>query len=124
MKIPFRQGILRYQQDNNGNQTFLQKAAIGNAINLIANTDPTLVTIAQRKNNYLIEERKTVLNAWTNFIAGTDYWLFIDIDMVTGVRTFGSTLLEPKAGPIAPTAPTVDQHWFDTNAPGNCLILV
>lgn len=121
MKIPFRQGILRYQQDNNGNQTFLQKAAIGNAINLIATTDPTLVTIAQRKNNYLIEERKTVLNAWTNFTAGTDYWLFIDIDMVTGVRTFGSSLLAPTAGPIAPTTPIIDQHWFDTNPLVMCM---
>lgn len=121
MKIPFRQGIVRYQKDNTGNQTFLQKASTGNGINLLANTDPTLVTIAQRKNNYLIEERVTVLNAWTNFAAGTDYWLFLDIDMVTGVRTFGSTLVEPKYGPIAPLNPQIDQHWFDTNSLVMCM---
>lgn len=121
MKIPFRQGIVRYQRDNTGNQTFLQKASIGNSINLLATTDPTLVTIAQRKNNYLIEERVTVLNAWTNFNAGTDYWLFLDVDMVTGVRTFGSTTVEPTYGPIAPTTSTTDLHWFDTNASNMCM---
>lgn len=121
MKIPFRQGIVRYQKDNTGNQTFLQRAAIGNAINLMANTDPLLVTIAQRNNNYLIEERVTVPNAWTNFTAGTDYWLYIDIDMVTGERTFGSTLREPTYGPIAPTNPLIDQHWFDTNSMVMCM---
>ena len=121
MKIPFRQGIIRYQKDKAGNQGFLQKASIGNAINLLAGTDPTLVTIAQRRTNYLIEERVTVLNAWSNFQAGTDYWLFIDIDMVTGVRTFGSTLVAPTYGPIAPATPQIDQHWFDTNSLVMCM---
>lgn len=115
MKIPFRQGIVRYQTDNVGNQTFLQRASIGNSINLLANTDPTLVTIAQRRSNYLIEERVTVLNAWTNFTTGMDYWLFIDVDMVTGVRTFGSTIVPPTYGPTAPLNPVPDLHWFDTN---------
>lgn len=121
MKIPFRQGIVRYQKDNAGNQTFLQKASIGNSINLLATTDPTLVTIAQRRSNYLIEERVTVLNAWTNFTAGTDYWLFIDVDMVTGVRTFGSTTVAPTYGPIAPANPVPDLHWFDTNSLVMCM---
>ena len=81
MKIQFRQGIIRYQRDSNGNQTYLQKASGGASINLMANTDPTLVTIAQRNSNYLVEERVTVLDAWSGFSAGVNYWLYIDVDL-------------------------------------------
>lgn len=121
MKISFRQGIIRYQRDKLGNQTFLQRSSSGNNINLMANTDPTLVTIAQRGNNYLIEEKVTVQNAWTGFVAGTDYWLYIDIDMVSGIRTFGSTTLQPTYGTTPPTSPAPDQHWFDTTSLVFCM---
>ena len=113
MKIQFRQGIIRYQRDSNGNQMFLQKASGGSAINLLATNDPTIATIAQRKSNYLVEERVTVLNAWTGFVAGTDYWLYLDLDMVSGERTFGWTTFEPLFGTEEPTDPQVDQHWFN-----------
>lgn len=121
MKISFRQGIIRYQKDKAGNQTFLQRASVGNAINLMAITDPTVVTIAQRRNNYIIEERVSVPNAWTNFTAGIDYWLYIDVDMITGQRSFGSSTFAPTYGPIAPSAPQLGQHWFDTNSLVMCM---
>lgn len=100
---------------------FLERVDGGSAITLSANTDPTLVTIAHGSSNYLVEERASVTRAWTNFTVGKDYWLYIDIDMVTGRRSFGHTTLAPTFGPTAPTTPATEQHWFDTNAHTMCM---
>lgn len=114
MKLSFRQGVIRYQRDPQGVQTFLQRADGGSSVHLLAGTDPTLVTIAHHASNYIVEERSTVLRAWTGFTAGRDYWLYIDISLLTGKRTFGWTLMAPSHGAATPSSPTVDQHWFDT----------
>jgi hypothetical protein len=41
-------------------------------------------------------------------------WLYWDINITTGVRTFGSTIHSPVFGPTPPNAPTTDQHWYNT----------
>lgn len=123
MKIPFRQGILRYQKDSIGNAVFLQKSNGGSSIDLVVSPDPTIVTIAHRTSNYLIEEGKTTQQAWTGFVSGQDYWLYIDIDLLTGARTFGSIKTAPTYGTKSPTSPAIDQHWFDTNAAVMCMKL-
>lgn len=118
MKISFRQGIIRYQRDPSGLATFLQKSSGsgGGAIDLVTANDPFIATLAYRRANYLHEESTTVSRAWSGFESNTDYWLFVDLDMVTAQRSFGYTKVEPISGPVAPTYPILDQHWFDVVA--------
>ncbi len=113
MKLPFRQGIVRYQTDIANNPIFLQKSNGGQNIDLYVSPDPTIVTFAQGSSDYLFEERKTVPQAWGPFVSGQDYWLYWDIDMFTGARTFGATQLQPIYSVAEPHHPLNDQHWFD-----------
>lgn len=115
MKIPFRHGILRFQKDNIGNPTFLQKSDGGSSIDLIVSPDPTIVTIAHRNSNYLIEEGLSTPRAWTGFVSGKDYWLYIDISLATAERTFGWIEAEPSYGTTAPSNPQLNTHWYDSN---------
>lgn len=112
-RIPFRQGLVRYQTDLASTPTFLQAA--GSQVNLNVSPTPTVITFAHKSTDYLFEERTSVAGAWQGpFSPGTtDYWLYWDIDLVTGERTFGHTTLEPVYGPVAP-APVNTKHWFDT----------
>lgn len=108
MRIPFRQGLVRVPA------TFLQVAA--GKVSLVLSTNESVVaTFADGAANYLTTERLPIPNAWTGpFVSGTDYWLFIDINTITGQRTFGHTVYSPVVGDAAPTTPLIDQHWFDT----------
>lgn len=121
MKISFRHGILRYQKDSVGNAIFLQKSSGGSTIDLVVSPDPTIITIAHRESNYLVEEGKTTQKAWSGFTSNVDYWLYVDIDLLTGARTFGQTQTAPSYGLKAPVGPVVDQHWFDTNSNVMCM---
>lgn len=112
MRIDFRQGLLRYQTDTAGNPTFLKRS--GSNIDLIVSPDPTLVAFADGTEDYLQEERQTIPAAWTGPYNPTlNYWLYIDVDTQTGVRSFGETTLEPFVGFRPPPNPAEDQHWFD-----------
>lgn len=115
MRVPFRQGIIRHQTDITNNPTFLQLTAAG--VSLIVSPDPTLLTFAHGSSaDYLFEERKTVVNAWPGpFTTGVDYWLYWDLDLITGNRTFGRTTVEPVDGSSQPQGNIPnDKHWFDT----------
>ena len=117
MRIPFRHGIVRYQTDNarsNPNPTFLQPEDNGSSISLTVAPDPTIITIAHGDSDYMFEERKSVIRAWKGFKSGTDYWLYWDISLRDGSRTFGSTTLQPIVAPNPPANALDDQHWFDT----------
>lgn len=118
MKISFRQGIIRYQRDPSGLATFLQKSSGsgGGAIDLVTANDPFIATFAYRQANYLHEESTTVPRAWSGFESNIDYWLYIDIDMVTAQRSFGHTTLEPTFGSFAGGSLAIGQHWFDVVA--------
>lgn len=118
MKISFRQGIIRYQRDPSGLATFLKKSSGSGsgAVDLVTANDPFILTFAYRSANYLHEESKTIPRAWSGFESNVDYWLFVDLDMVTGQRTFGYTKVQPSSGHVAPVAPTLDEHWFDVVA--------
>lgn len=113
MKISFRQGIIRYQQDRNGLPTFLKKNDLGSTIDFVAFNEPMILTFAYKKSNYLHEESLSVTRAWKGFKTGVNYWLYIDIDLVTAARTFGSTVVEPTYALTAPARPAEDMHWFD-----------
>lgn len=112
MKIGFRQGIVRHQTDIGNNPTYLQYS--GGTVNIIVSPDPTVIAFAHGFNDdYIFEESQTVIGAWIGpFTPGTDYWLYWDIDIFTGLRTYGHTTVEPIDGSVEPTKLT-DQHWFD-----------
>ena len=113
MKIPFRQGIVQYQTDSANTQQFLQRS--GTAVSLAVSPTPTIVAFAHLDTDYLYTEGLSVPNAWAGpFVPGTDYWLYWDINMLTGVRTFGSTTIAPIVSAKMPAPALVGQHWFDT----------
>jgi hypothetical protein len=121
MKIPFRQGLVRYQTDIVNTPTFIQHGT-GNKLTLYVSPDQTIVTFAHGPTtNYLLTEEKTIVNAWQGpFVTGTDYYIFWDINSLTAERTFGHTIVPPVFGPTAPS-PVADKHWFDTV---NCVMNV
>lgn len=112
MRVSFRQGIVQYQVDNQNNQNFLLASDTG--VSLLANVKPFIATFAHKDANYLIEQRSSITNAWVGpFVAQKQYWLWIDIQPITGTITFGTTLLAPQVGLYAPNNPQLDQHWYD-----------
>lgn len=114
MKISFRQGIVREQTDSANNPTFLQFD--GSVVSLIVTSESTIVAFAHgSSSDYLFEETSTVTGAWSGpFTVNVDYWLYWDIDLLSGLRTFGHTVVEPVVSATAPAGPIADQHWFDT----------
>lgn len=109
MHASFKQGIIKSQVG------FLQLTPTKKVNLNIAPPSAVIVTVSHGQSNYLITERQSVLNAWSGpFNVGTDYWLYWDIDTITGQRTFGHTTVPPVFGNTAPT-PQTDKHWFDTS---------
>jgi hypothetical protein len=116
VKLNFRQGIARYQTDVLATPTFLQKSAgAGNFIDLLVSPDPTVIVFAHRSANYIVEETRSVANAWGPFSGSNTVYLYWDINLVTGEISRGTTLLPPIYSGSAPSTPGSDQHWFDTN---------
>ncbi len=95
MRIDFRQGIIKYPILHN-QQSFLLKQS--SYVTLSADNGPTDYTTIHGNENYLFTENLTVQNAWGPLDSNTDYWLYFDINLLTGVRTFGSTKLAPIIG--------------------------
>lgn len=124
MKIPFRQGIIRYQT-NLSAPDFLRKTSLsGTSIDLIVSPEPTIFTMAHYSANYIFEETRTIVGAWGGggvgsmngplVASGQTQYLFWDIDLATGELSRGWTLLSPVISPEPPVNPQHDQHWFDT----------
>lgn len=113
-RFNFRQGIARRQQDSGGNPNNLLPTNGGSWIDLIVSPDPTVFVIAHYDVDYMFTENATISQAWGPFTAGTDYWLYWDVDFRTGELTRQITTLEPVSGNTPPPSPMPDQHWFDT----------
>ncbi len=123
MLINFRQGIVQQAIDANDNPAFLALGSSG--ISIIASlSNPVIIDFAQGQSDYLFQEASNITNAWSGpFLPTTNLWLYWDINLKTGVRTFGSTRYQPFIGANAPSRSTVDgtnfqplqidQHWFD-----------
>lgn len=109
MRITFRQGIVRAPAN------FLDLSSGAVSI-IVPPAEQLLVTFADRNSNYLLAERSDVLNAWPGpFPPGAQsFWLFWDLNNVTGAKTYGYTVYEPVEGATPPPFPQNDQHWFDT----------
>lgn len=115
MKIPFRQGIVRFQTDVLNTPVFIQPGTSGSKLTLYVSPDPTIVTFAHgTTTDYLFIERETIVDAWQGpFTMGNDYYLYWDLNPLTAERTFGHTTIQPVFGPTAPSTAS-DKHWFDT----------
>lgn len=111
MKLNFRHGLVRHQTDLSNNPTFLQK--VGAYVNLVVSPDPTLFTIAHFNQDYLFVENQSVVQAWGPFNTGTDYWLYWDVDLITGAIARGYTTVDPVTQSAPPSNPPQDQHWYD-----------
>lgn len=111
MRLNFRHGLVRYQTDGANHPIFLQKN--GSYIDMYVFPDPTVFTIAHFDQNYLFTENVTVNHAWGPFVVGTNYWLYWDIDLLTGQLTRSYTLVDPVFQTNEPASPTQDQHWYD-----------
>jgi hypothetical protein len=125
MLINFRQGIV--QQATNANTStpiFLTLGTTGVNINATLSS-PTIIDFAYGQSDYLFQEASNIQNAWIGpFTPTTNVWLYWDINLKTGVRSFGTTNYQPTFGDAPPTSSTtngtnytslqVDQHWFDT----------
>ena len=119
MRLYFRQGIARAQTDVAGtSRIFLQRGRTvsnGTFVDLIVAPDPAIVVFAHRDANYVVEEAKTVRDAWGPFTGSQTRYLYWDINRLTGQLTRGSTSVEPiLVSGLAPANPVVDQHWFDS----------
>lgn len=112
MKVSFRQGIARHQTDIYNNPTFLNLS--GTKVSLIVSSDPTIIIFAHGSATYLFTEISTITNAW-DISGGINRWLYWDIDLTTGIRSFGNTSTPPTVGTSAPGSPVTNQHWFDAS---------
>jgi hypothetical protein len=111
MKLSFKQGVVSYQTDTSGSMQFLQISK--NNVTLNVSRTPTIITFSHGTRNYLFTESTSVQNAWTIPTNATNgCWLYWDIDLKTGIRTFGTTLINPIVSKNAPP-PVPDQHWFN-----------
>ena len=124
MKLSFRQGIVKAQTNLSG-PAFLQRTSLsGDSVDLLSrnvNTVPVTLAFAHYDANYLFEETYSVPMAWGSggenngpLVGTNSKWLYWDIALDTGLRTFGWTALNPVISPVEPPAPQHNQHWFNT----------
>lgn len=114
MQLDFQQGVITYPSTG-ANQQFLADSGTGVSLQTV-NGRVDITFAAGLTRNYLLTEASDVVNAWVGLPStGVNSWLYWDIDVQTGVRTFGLTLIQPFVGPVAPIGAGVDQHWFDTS---------
>jgi hypothetical protein len=121
--ISFRQGILA--PTFLAGPPFLQKTtSAGDTVDLVISnsfTRPVKVTFAHYDANYLFEENTTVVSAWGGggpnngpLMTTTEAkWLYWDINLNTGARTFGWTNISPIIGDAPTGSITNGAHWFD-----------
>jgi hypothetical protein len=109
MQITFRQGIV-------ASQTLPPYIVLKNG-NVAIDVSKSALKVAFSHGfaNYLYTESVSINNAWTGpFLSSQNYWLYWNIDLITGLRTFGYTKVNPAFGESFPTSPTIDQHFFNT----------
>jgi hypothetical protein len=111
MNLDFQQGVITYPIDS-GLQSFLSYS--GGFVSLTTANGRTDITLAYGSENYLLSESSNVTNTWGPLPSSTDCWLYWDINLQTGVRTFGFTTLAPVYSTAPPSSPVENQHWFNT----------
>ncbi len=114
MQVNFRQGIIKaptgFLDSNSGIISI--NASVQNQV---------IITFSDHATNYILTEKANVVNAWNVSFTNTSYtkaWIYWDINIITGEKTYGHTFVSPITSQTAPTSPTLDQHWFDKTS--NC----
>ena len=114
MIVDVKQGVIRpYYIGKNWQDipTYLQVKNRSVIINTNSN-DYVILSFSHGSANYLFMEDE-ITEAWTNLPSSSPIWLYWDIDLYTGKRTFGYTNIKPSSGNILPEEPFLDQHFFD-----------
>jgi hypothetical protein len=110
MLINFRQGIY----EHGGKKAFLSLTPYG--VNINADDSPVIVNLAHGNSNYLVIEDENVISAWKTLPHKVTSWLYWDINLSTGKKTYGSTQIDPFTdvgyGNILPPKPVKGQHFF------------
>lgn len=113
MNLNFKQGIVRQQKNILNQPNFLQIS--GGNVDFLAINQETIIALSHGTTDYLFSEPISITAAWVGpFLVTNTYWLYWDIDSISGLRTFGHTTLSPSFGPNAPASPAINKHWFDT----------
>lgn len=112
MQVNFRQGLISYQSLPSYLQLTKNKTVI-----LDTSKKQITVNFANGEANYLYTEpvSNTPVAAWGPFDLSGSYWLYWDISLVTGRRTFGYTTSAPVFGATFPSSPTINEHFFNTS---------
>ncbi len=108
MRLSFRQGIVQCPPN------FLELE--NGAVNLVVpSSESIIVTFADGDSNYVLSERLDVEKAWPGpFPTGNQsFWLYWDLDLLTGAKTYGYTILEPIESAAPPRNPQDQQHWYN-----------
>jgi PKD repeat protein len=92
-----------------------RSSGAGQFVDLVVSPNPTVLAIAHRDSTYIVEEVKTIPNAWGPINTSATRHLYWDVNLLTGVITRGMTLFQPIYSSSEPTSPALDQHWFDTD---------
>lgn len=109
MIIDFRQGIISAQTNN----SFLE--LVSGKVNINVDIAHVNLAFAYATHDYLFTESEQIIGAWSSFPSNKTIYLYWDIDIITGVRTFGTTAIAPSFGDLLPNNPLTDQHYFDYN---------
>src|SRR5665213_848035 len=109
MLIQFRQGLVR------ANQVPPFIVANGTTVNLVASfLQPVILDFALGTEDILFQETNNITSAWSGLPATGTVYLYWDINLKTGIRTFGFTTLAPFVGPNPPPSPVNGQMWYNT----------
>ena len=123
MNLNFRQGIVKAPTIA-GNVSYLELNNSASTISISISTTSVISTTAFGASNYLIQESNSVSSAWGPFNwsstwgnqpSAPAYYLYWDISLATGKVSRSYTPWAPIVASVAPVAPQVDQHWFDTS---------
>lgn len=107
MIINFRQGIISGQVSQN----FIQ--LVDGKVNINVDIQRLDLAFAYGSSDYLFTESENVTGAWGPFTNNVNTYLYWDIDLTSGIRTFGTTRYPLAFGSILPASPNTDQHFFD-----------
>src|ERR1700675_1805826 len=99
MQIPFRQGIVQCSHNVSNQPNFL--TLIGGSIYVDTTAGPLLVSFSQGPSEYLMQEQdKTQVLAFPGpFLGNLSYWFYWDLNVITGIKTYGQTNLFQVFGP-------------------------
>jgi len=74
---------------------------------------PVSVAFGHYGANYVIDETKDVVNAWTGFPPASNVYLYWDVDLATGALSRGWTTIPWVQSSIEPNSPVNNLHWWD-----------